>query len=272
MEERIIANGLTRREFVKAALAGTAVLAFSSAGIPSTAWAQTNVALRYSAPAIRGRCPCTRHLGKDRRLPLRQAPSRLPLYPERSGEEYALREDESRGDHQGNGRRSGENAHVQQAAQVWNHTFYWNGMKAGGGGKPAGEIGKRIEKDFGSYENFRKEFVGAALGQFGSGWAWLATDGKSLKVVKTPNAENPITPGIDAPADDRRLGARLLPGLPEPSEGFRGGFPRQAGQLGLRGEEPAEVAGRFERKKRRPDGPGKDCTRIPRSLLRGKRA
>ena len=69
-------------------------------------------------------------------------------------------------------------------------------MKAGGGGKPAGEIGKRIEKDFGSYENFRKEFVGAALGQFGSGWAWLATDGKSLKAVKTPNAENPITQGL----------------------------------------------------------------------------
>ena len=82
------------------------------------------------------------------------------------------------------------------AAQVFNHTFYWNSMKPGGGGKPTGEIGRRIEKDFGGYENFRKEFVGAALGQFGSGWAWLATDGKSLKVVKTPNAENPITQGL----------------------------------------------------------------------------
>ena len=90
----------------------------------------------------------------------------------------------------------GKAAIFNNAAQVWNHTFYWNGMKPGGGGKPGGEMGKRIEKDFGSYENFRKEFVGAALGQFGSGWAWLATDGKSLKVVKTPNAENPITQGL----------------------------------------------------------------------------
>jgi Fe-Mn family superoxide dismutase len=91
---------------------------------------------------------------------------------------------------------SGHAAIFNNAAQVWNHTFYWNGMKAGGGSRPGGKMGKRIEKDFGSYENFRKEFVGAALGQFGSGWAWLATDGKSLKVVKTPNAENPITQGL----------------------------------------------------------------------------
>jgi Fe-Mn family superoxide dismutase len=69
-------------------------------------------------------------------------------------------------------------------------------MKPGGGGKPGGDIGKGIEKDFGGYENFRKEFVTAALGQFGSGWAWLATDGKALKVVKTPNADNPITQGL----------------------------------------------------------------------------
>jgi Fe-Mn family superoxide dismutase len=90
----------------------------------------------------------------------------------------------------------GQTAIFNNAAQVWNHTFYWSSMKPGGGGKPAGEIGKRIEKDFGSYENFRKEFVGTALGQFGSGWAWLVTDGKSLKVLKTPNAENPITQGL----------------------------------------------------------------------------
>jgi len=92
--------------------------------------------------------------------------------------------------------RSSEGKIFNNAAQVWNHTFYWNSMKPGGGGRPAGEIGRRIETGFGSYENFRKEFVGAALGQFGSGWAWLAADGKALKVVKTPNAENPITQGL----------------------------------------------------------------------------
>jgi Fe-Mn family superoxide dismutase len=90
----------------------------------------------------------------------------------------------------------GQTAIFNNAAQVWNHTFYWNGMKPAGGRKPGGEIGKRIDKDFGSYENLRKEFVSAALGQFGSGWAWLATDGKMMKVLKTPNAENPITQGL----------------------------------------------------------------------------
>ena len=92
--------------------------------------------------------------------------------------------------------QDGKTALFNNAAQVWNHTFYWNGMKPGGGGRPAGEIGRRIDRDFGSYENFRREFLGAALGQFGSGWAWLVADGETLKVVKTPNAENPITQGL----------------------------------------------------------------------------
>lgn len=79
------------------------------------------------------------------------------------------------------------------AAQVWNHTFYWHSMKPNGGGKPHGEVLKRIEADFGSYENFVTEFKNAGATQFGSGWAWLVLDGGKLKVTKTGNAVTPLT-------------------------------------------------------------------------------
>ena len=81
------------------------------------------------------------------------------------------------------------------AAQVWNHTFFWHSMKPGGGGKPTGELAAKIEKDFGSYEKFAEEFKTAAAGQFGSGWAWLVLDNGALKVSKTSNAETPLTKG-----------------------------------------------------------------------------
>ena len=79
------------------------------------------------------------------------------------------------------------------AAQVWNHTFYWHSMKPGGGGKPSGAIAKKIDEDFGSYEDFAKEFKAAGGGQFGSGWAWLVLKDGKLGIRKTPNAETPVT-------------------------------------------------------------------------------
>ena len=79
------------------------------------------------------------------------------------------------------------------SAQVWNHTFYWHSMKPNGGGKPSGEVLAKIETDFGSYENFVTEFKNAGATQFGSGWAWLVLDSGKLKVVKTGNAETPLT-------------------------------------------------------------------------------
>jgi len=79
-----------------------------------------------------------------------------------------------------------------QAAQIWNHTFFWHSMKAKGGGKPTGAIAAAIDRDFGSYDNFRKEFITAGMTQFGSGWAWLVVDGGKLKVVKTANADTPL--------------------------------------------------------------------------------
>ncbi len=87
-----------------------------------------------------------------------------------------------------------ENAGIfNNAAQVWNHTFYWNSLSPNGGGKPAGMIGKKIEADFGSYENFVQQFSEIGTAQFGSGWVWLVEDGGTLKIVKTANAENPIS-------------------------------------------------------------------------------
>jgi Fe-Mn family superoxide dismutase len=81
------------------------------------------------------------------------------------------------------------------AAQTWNHTFYWNCLKAGGGGRPGGRIAQMIESDLGGYDAFKKEFAQAATTQFGSGWAWLVLDADTLKLVKTPNAEVPFTKG-----------------------------------------------------------------------------
>ncbi len=84
------------------------------------------------------------------------------------------------------------------AAQVWNHTFFWHSMKPEGGGKPSGDLARLIERSFGSHEKFQEEFKDAAVGQFGSGWAWLVFDHGKLVVLKTANAMNPIALGQKA--------------------------------------------------------------------------
>lgn len=84
------------------------------------------------------------------------------------------------------------------AAQVWNHTFYWNSMKPNGGGAPTGELAKKIDKDFGSFDAFKEAFKQAGVTQFGSGWAWLVLDGGTLKVTKTANADLPMVHGQKA--------------------------------------------------------------------------
>jgi superoxide dismutase, Fe-Mn family len=89
--------------------------------------------------------------------------------------------------------KSSDGGVFNNAAQVWNHTFYWNSMKPGGGGKPTGAIADAIQQSFGGYDEFRKQFAQAAATQFGSGWAWLVSDGSKLEIVKTPNAETPLT-------------------------------------------------------------------------------
>ena len=80
-------------------------------------------------------------------------------------------------------------------AQAWNHNFFWNSLKPGGGGAPTGEVAEKINADFGSYDKFKEEFKKAATSQFGSGWAWLVLDNGTLKVINSPNAVNPIATG-----------------------------------------------------------------------------
>ena len=81
------------------------------------------------------------------------------------------------------------------AAQVWNHTFFWNSMKPNGGGKPTGAVADAINAAFGDYDKFKEAFKTAGMTQFGSGWAWLAAKDGKLEVLKTPNAECPLTNG-----------------------------------------------------------------------------
>jgi Fe-Mn family superoxide dismutase len=79
-------------------------------------------------------------------------------------------------------------------AQVWNHTFYWNSLSPKGGNEPTGKLAEAINKDFGSFAQFKEQFTKVAIGTFGSGWAWLVknADGK-LEIVSTGNAGNPLT-------------------------------------------------------------------------------
>ena len=82
------------------------------------------------------------------------------------------------------------------AAQAWNHSFYWRSLRPKGGGKPPAALQQRIEASFGTLDACRKELATAATTQFGSGWAWLVLDAGELKVVKTANAETPLTRGM----------------------------------------------------------------------------
>jgi Fe-Mn family superoxide dismutase len=82
------------------------------------------------------------------------------------------------------------------AAQAWNHAFYWQSLKPRGGGEPPAALKRKMEASFGSVEACTNELAGAAGSQFGSGWAWLVLDGDKLKAVKTGNADNPMTQGM----------------------------------------------------------------------------
>ena len=84
------------------------------------------------------------------------------------------------------------------AAQTWNHTFFWNSLSPSGGGAPTGEIADRINSDLGGYDAFRAAIVEAGLTQFGSGWAWLVDEGGKLAVMKTANADLPMKHGAKA--------------------------------------------------------------------------
>ncbi|KTD62462.1 superoxide dismutase [Fe] [Legionella shakespearei] len=85
------------------------------------------------------------------------------------------------------------------AAQVWNHTFYWHSMSPNGGGEPTGKVAEAINKNFGSFTAFKEQFTQAAATTFGSGWAWLVQDASgALKIISTSNAGTPMTEGLTA--------------------------------------------------------------------------
>ena len=85
------------------------------------------------------------------------------------------------------------------AAQVWNHTFYWHCLSPNGGGEPTGALADAINKAFGSFAAFKEQFTQTAIATFGSGWAWLVQDKDgSLKIISTSNAGTPMTEGLTA--------------------------------------------------------------------------
>jgi superoxide dismutase, Fe-Mn family len=84
------------------------------------------------------------------------------------------------------------------AAQTWNHDFFWECIAPNGGGQPPEPVAKRINATFDSFENFRDKFVAAAVDQFGSGWAWLVVKGGKLDIVTTHDADNPLTSNAHA--------------------------------------------------------------------------
>lgn len=81
------------------------------------------------------------------------------------------------------------------AGQHWNHSFFWNCLKPGGGGQPTGDLARRIDSDLGGIENFRAQFEKTAIDTFGSGWAWLALKDGKLQLISTSNAGTPIAMG-----------------------------------------------------------------------------
>ena len=92
--------------------------------------------------------------------------------------------------------KGAEGGVFNNAAQVWNHTFYWNGLSPAGGGEPGGALGEMIARDFGSFEKFKAAFTTAATTHFGSGWAWLVMDrGRALTIMSTSNAGCPVREG-----------------------------------------------------------------------------
>jgi superoxide dismutase, Fe-Mn family len=94
--------------------------------------------------------------------------------------------------------RGSDGGLFNNAAQTWNHTFFWNCLKPGGGGEPTGALADTIAKSFGSYADFRDKFSTACANQFGSGWGWLVKGDRGLEIMATANADTPMRHGKTA--------------------------------------------------------------------------
>jgi Fe-Mn family superoxide dismutase len=94
--------------------------------------------------------------------------------------------------------RGSEGGLFNNAAQHWNHSFFWTCLKPGGGGQPGGDLAQAINRDFGSYDKFKTDFAATCLNTFGSGWGWLVSDGGKLSLLSTSNADTPLKHGKTA--------------------------------------------------------------------------
>ena len=185
---------LNRREFV--AMVGTSAAAFSlAASEPSRAFAANQVSpgirlppLPYAQNALApyiSENTISFHYGKHHQAYVKNTIDRIAgTELEKASLEEIIK---------AAAKNLSLSALFNNAAQVFNHNFYWNSMKPGGGGEPKGEIGKKIKESFGSFQGFVDAFSNAAATQFGSGWAWLVLENDGLKVVKTSNADTPFT-------------------------------------------------------------------------------
>ena len=98
----------------------------------------------------------------------------------------------------------------------WNHSMFWTWMAPSAGGAPTGKVADAINAAFGSFDTFKEQWGKAGAGRFGSGWVWLLNDGGKLSITSTPNQDNPLMEGKTRDPRARRLGARVLPEVPEP--------------------------------------------------------
>lgn len=187
---------LNRRQFLTALLAGSAALAFGDFALPRSARAAggsgpfTLPPLPYPDDALSPAISANTigfHYGKHHQAyvnNLNQLIAGTPLADQSL--EAVIKASVGATD---------KTAIFNNAAQVWNHTFYWNSLRPKGGGKPTGVLADMIGKSFGGFDQFKTEFAKAATSQFGSGWAWLVKDGDKLIVTKTGNADTPIAQG-----------------------------------------------------------------------------
>ncbi len=192
---RILHSTMNRRMFLKTAAVATSVLASGGiAGFPGRAGAASAVhtlpPLPYPEdglePYISGQT-VNFHYGKHHRGYVDKT-NELVKNTDLAGltlEELIINSAESKNQQLFN-----------NAAQSWNHTFYWRGMKSKGGGSPAGDLAKAITRSFGSVEKFNENFSQSAENRFGSGYTWLVVQGDTLKIMNTSNADTPVAHGI----------------------------------------------------------------------------
>lgn len=183
--------GMNRREFLT--LTASATLAMTLGGLRGMAWsaALELPPLPYADTALDPVISANTlgfHYGKHHKGYLTNLNKLI------AGTEYAdMSLDEIVKATAGNAEKT---AIFNNAAQTWNHTFYWNSLAPKGGGEPPAELKKRMEASFGDVATCLKELQSAAVGRFASGWAWLVADGNELKVMNTMNADTPLTMGV----------------------------------------------------------------------------